>query len=131
MIIEEALVEYLGDLTPITNLVASRIYPLRAPQGTLEPYIVYQRISTVRSHSHSGSSHHTRARMQFSIVTKTYADARAISAAVRNALDGVKVNMGEEAIPTDSFIENEDDEWIEDSEVYVTRMDAMIWHTEV
>lgn len=123
MNIEEQLNYYLAGNTSIAALVADRIYPLVAPQEAALPYLVYQRISTVRERSHSGPSGLAHPRFQITAAAEEYSTLRDLANAVRGALDG-------SALAQAVFVDNEWDGWDEAADAFVSRIDVIIWHEE-
>jgi len=83
--IEEAIFQRLSNLIP--NL-SGRIYPVNAPQNVALPYVVYKRISTMRSPTlaHQGSR---EVAIQFDIYSRTYPEMRALRDAVRIAFEDI------------------------------------------
>lgn len=88
MLIEEALYAKLVATAGVTNLVATRIYPLQAPQTDLDDYVTYERPSGAPYGQHSGPSGLTWARMSYSCHSSRYANAKTAAKAIRDALDG-------------------------------------------
>lgn len=68
------------------------VYALSIPANGVYPCIVYQRISTFQMRSHSGN-YMERPRFQVSCWGKTYAEAKAVSEAVKTALDLNQTNF--------------------------------------
>jgi hypothetical protein len=91
---ETGLYSYLISKTAITALVATRIYPLIAPEGAAYPFLIYQRISTQHEHNMAGSSGLATATVQLDAYSDTYAEAKSIGNAIRTALDGYRGSMG-------------------------------------
>lgn len=129
--IDESLVDILEAASAVTALASTRIYPLYARQTAVKPFIVYQRISSVREHSHSGPSSLARPRFQFRCAANTYGEARQLADAVRGALDGYKGTVASVEIGSITF-ENEIDveEVADDSQstVYSSILDFYVWH---
>ncbi len=85
---EESLVAELLATVAVTALVGTRIYPQVAPQATKAAYVIYDVVANRRVHDHSGAAGLTRGRISFLCHASTYAEAKAIAAAVLTALDG-------------------------------------------
>jgi|WetSurSiteA1Bulk_404760.scaffolds.fasta_scaffold19697_2 hypothetical protein len=85
----EALVraQLLSDPT-VFGLVATRIYPSMLPQAVTLPAISYFRVSTGRLLSHDGPSGLEHPLLQLDMWAESYDVAKALAAAVREALDG-------------------------------------------
>jgi len=134
--IEEAVNALLLATSTVTALVGSgssaRIFPLVIPQNAARPAIAYQKISSPKTMSHSGSSNLARSRFQFTFQAATYTSAKALAAAVRNALIGYRGTVS--GVRIDGILiedDNDGDIEIQSNEVlpYV-RLDAAIWHSE-
>jgi hypothetical protein len=86
MIAAELYARLTGDAT-VSALVATRIYPGRAPQDVPAPFIRWQTISRVGSRSIDGvPSALVTARVQIDSYALSYVAAQAIGDAVRRAL---------------------------------------------
>lgn len=127
--IEENLLTYLKSITGITNLVGYRIYPFRIAQGSTMPCLTYQRISTPRiiTHDVSGKTGTLASpRFQFDAWGTTYSQVKAVTEALRDALNGKG--------STDKFqvalIEDESPEYAPEEELWRSRSDYRIWHEE-
>ena len=94
MIIEQALLTELLAFTGLTTLIGEKIYYVNAPQDVIAPYIVMTKISSVREHSHQGSSGLATARFQFSIFSTTYYEAKQIAEQIQLAIDGKNEIIG-------------------------------------
>jgi hypothetical protein len=83
--IEDAIYHKLTTELPV---LSNRIYPVSAPQKATQPYIVYKRISTVRSPTlcEQGSR---EVSIQFDIYGRTYPEMRSIREDLRAAFEDV------------------------------------------
>jgi hypothetical protein len=88
--IEAGLVYKLTTTAGLTALISTRTYLERIPQGATLPCLTYQRISTPRllAHDTSGSAGTAHPRFQFDAWATTYSSAKAITDALRAALNG-------------------------------------------
>ena len=97
--IEDALVEFLGQQSALTGLIGAppsmRLYPDLLPEGIAYPAVTYFRVSTPRAHTLSGPSGFAQPRFQFSVWGNTKGDVIAVTEAIRLALDGFRGQMGE------------------------------------
>lgn len=84
--------------TAVSDLVANRIHPGHAPQGSSPPYIVYRRISSIRFPHMAGASGLVRDRFQFDLYGSTAASVEAVRDALRSWLDGYDKAMGTESL---------------------------------
>lgn len=98
MTIEAGLVTYLATVAGVTNLVAARIYPHKAPQGGTVPYITYQVVSEPHEHNMAGAAGLTTARVQFDCVDDDDVGAAAVGEALRAAMQGYRGAMGSSAV---------------------------------
>jgi len=104
--IEQGLVTFLLADAGLAALIADRLHDDVLPQKPTVPALVWQRISTPREHSHSGSSHYATPRFQFSCWAKTRLGAIQLANTLRSALDAYQGTMGSELV-YGSFSENE------------------------
>lgn len=133
--IEEGLVYKLANTAGITALVSTRVYNLRIPQGATLPCITITRISTPRLHTHdtSGSAGTAYPRIQIDAWGVTHSSVKAITNAVRAALEGYKgtITSGADTVTVQGALT--DDETIEfdsETELYRSRTDWIVWHVE-
>jgi len=94
--IEEAIYRLLTIDATTGVLAGTRIYPLRAPQENSDgtpidlPYITFQRISADHEHHMDSASGLVVTRLQIDGYAGSYTMARALSHAIREALDGYR-----------------------------------------
>jgi len=133
--IEEALVYKMANTAAITALIGSgsvmRLYPLVVPQTAALPAVAYQKISSPKEQSHSGSSHLARSRFQITCEAETYAGVKALATAVKNCWNSYRgtvnnVRIDGCAIDNDSDSANERQAAV----TPVVRIDVLIWHYE-
>lgn len=88
--IEVALVTKLTTTTAISNLISTRMYPLRLPSTPTLPCITYKEISapTEGTHDETSANALTHARYQLDAWAATYAGAIALGSAIFTALEG-------------------------------------------
>ena len=79
----------------VNALVSDRIYKLRAPQGVLAPYVVWQGIGSDPGVTHTGPSGATERLVQFACFAVTAEGASDLRDAVVAALDGVELANGD------------------------------------
>jgi len=79
----------LADAT-VAGLVVDRMYPLKAPQQAVRPYLVYRRISGNPEHHMLGATALASVRLQIDALADSYAGARALAGACRMRLDGFR-----------------------------------------
>lgn len=131
--IEEAVVAVLlnspGVVALCGNAPLHRIYPLAMPQDADRPAIVYQKIDSPKTTSHSGRSDLARSRFQFTCAGNSYAEVKALAAAVRDCWWGFRGTAAGVRIDG-ALIEDEGDSAGEMGAMPVTRLDVIIWHSE-
>lgn len=126
MTLESQLYRILSADSGVSALVSARIYPLVIPQDVALPAIAYQRISGPRDHDQLGPTGLQEARMQFTVQASSYASAKAVSEAVRAALDGFGGKSGILA----TFLENEFDSDSDRLDSVTVRADYKLWYRE-
>ena len=104
--IEEGLVTFLLADTGLTLLIGNRLHDDVLPQSPTVPAVVWQRISTPREYSHSGSSHLAMPRFQFACWAKTRLEAIQLANTLRAALEAHNGAMGAETVYA-AYSENE------------------------
>lgn len=99
MSIEQAVTDYLETKEPVTNIVGTRIYQLKMPQGESRLSLRVQLISDPRDYHLRGEQALRRARLQIDSYgpeklttgsTDPYAAVNALADAVDAALSGVR-----------------------------------------
>jgi hypothetical protein len=133
--IEEGLYTKLSTTVGITNLISTRVYPNKLPQTVTLPAMTYQRIDTPRVHSHdsSGSAGTAHPRFQFDCWAETYSGAKAISDALRAALNGYKgtITSGANTVVVQgALIQDERYDDFADAGMLRISCDYIIWHLE-
>lgn len=79
----------------VAALVSDRVYKVRAPQGVLAPYVVWQGIGSDPGVTHTGPSGATERLVQFACFAATAEAASTLRDAVVAALDGVALPNGD------------------------------------
>jgi hypothetical protein len=132
MLIETALMTDLLAQTAITALVSTRTHFGVAPQEVAKPYMVLNKISGVRIHSHETTSHLAHPRFQFSIFGTTYSSVKAVAAALQTALQGYTGTMGGVGgvVVQSCIYEDETDLDPGDQGLFGVACDYIIWHYE-
>lgn len=130
MTIENGLHSHLTGDSAIAALVALRIFPVIAPQGTLRPYMTYQRITAKRVRSLGGPSGLANPRFQIDCWAEDYDGALDLGEKVRAAMDGFTGVMGTVTVGAVLLDSDRDDHEIE-TELFRRSMDFFLWHDEV
>lgn len=129
MDIEQVLRSRLIATPGVVAALGQRIYPLVVPLTATLPALAYQRISTVRTPSHSTAVPLARMRWQLMVVSEDYAGAKAGADALRRALDNSSFTS-EGVLVHSAFLDSEGEEYAEIGERFVCRLDFMIMYEE-
>jgi hypothetical protein len=132
MYIEEALYSYLSTYSGLVSLIAKKIYPIIAPEGTVVPYVTYTRISGQRYHAFRSDSGMTNPIFQFSCFGTSYGNAKAIAAQLRAALQNYSNTMGGVGgVSVQSvLLMDENDLYDEEAKEYYTTIDFQFFFNE-
>ncbi len=82
--IEETIFSDLSSFAGLSALIATRIYPLRMPQGSTFPAVVYTRVSGARINNLDGENIQNP-RYQIDCWAETYSAAKAVAAQIELA----------------------------------------------
>lgn len=116
----------------VSNLIGSRMYPVRLPQSPTVPAIVYMAITGQRFHNTEGSSGLSGPRIQIDCWAATFSETQSLALAVRKVLDGYRGAAGDDTIQG-AFFDSERDFFEADAGVsglYRTSMDFFIYFEE-
>ena len=127
MAIEADIYKRLKNHSGLAALVSTRIYLLVAPQNATRPYIVFQRISTMRFQVFGGTVAGARPRYQFSIYADTAPELVTVSAQLRAAILAM---TGDTVTLYETSFESERDDYEPETGLYRRDLDAMILHSE-
>lgn len=128
--IEHALRSLLANAEGVTNYVSDRIYYVQAIQEVQLPYIVMHKVSSPRVHSHDGYSNLANPRFQFSSFAETYLEAKQITRAIQQVLQGYRGVSAGVHIQMCLYM-NEVDMYEEQSGLYHVAVDYEIFHREI
>ena len=106
--IEKTVATALKSSPEVTAACAGRVYPLKIPQGTLLPAVVYQRTYSSPDYTLQGYSSEGVVLMLNSFAL-TYGAAKELALAVRSALA---------AAPVNAILRNETDLYEENADVF-------------
>lgn len=123
------LYTYLQTQSGLTNLVESRMYPLRLPQDSEMPALVIQKISRSREYSQSGDSNLANPRYQFGCWAQTHEGAVALQVVLEASLTAFKGTMGAETVYS-AFIDNVIDDHEETTDLYRQIVDVLFQHKD-
>lgn len=92
---EEALIQYLLGLSPLTALTSTRIYWLRIPQGqSALPTVVLQAITSQRAVRNDGPDGLVSDVVQFAVYGASLSSALAVKRVLIEELEGLVVTTG-------------------------------------
>ncbi len=134
MNIGDAIRTRLSSATAVTNLVSSRIRPLRIRQDETLPAITYEIAGGERYPSMDGASGLVGADVRIHCWTESYSDLQSLADAVRQALDGVSFTASEDVVSV-ALLETETEQFEpagdgSDTGTYHGTLDFRIWHNE-
>ena len=135
---EFALVQLLKNDSTVFGLLGAKIYPQQAPPDTPYPYAVYQVISSVPDRNLVNGNGVATTRVQLDVYYDNYSEIRALSDAVKLALDTKRglVTVGADSVRLysvdlsnsyDGFLDPVGGESYGD---YRKSMDFLVRHTE-
>jgi hypothetical protein len=116
-------------LASVPKVAGGRVFPLIAKSNTSFPYVTYLKVSGERYSELSGPINHARPRMRFNVFAETYAEAKSVTTAIRQKLDGYNGTIEGISILA-STLENEVDSYENDIKIYQVTTDYFISHTE-
>lgn len=132
--LDEAIKALLSGDSGVTNIVGTRIYPIRAPDNSLLPMITYQRVSNIKEHCVSKEkASFTDTVFQIDCWVKqsdTIGVLRNLASAVRNVLDdyrGVTSGIDIQAILSDNEF---DQPWDDELKIFGVTQRYRIFHRE-
>ena len=125
MSVEIDIRTYMLTKTAITNIVGSRIHAQKLPPEATLPALVYNRVSTQRTYSHSGDSNFTTPRIQYSCFAENYEGAKDLAEQIVSEMSGFSGTAGSSTIYS-TFVEGELDMLDPESKLYFIPVDLMI-----
>lgn len=147
MRIEAALIQYLLTCQGVTNLVGTRIRPLRTNQSPIKgktagmvadgdtlPRITIDKISNPREACLTGATTLSSPRLQVDVIAASFASAHSVAEALRNCLHGYKGCMSEVFVDS-CVLEDEHDfedasDGLDSAATCGVSMDFIIQHQE-
>lgn len=126
MSLESELYSRLSGFSGLSDLVSTRIYPVKMPQNTALPAVVFQRITGTRQAAFGADTGDVLSRVQVDVFATSYKDGvRAVADQVRQALERYS-----SATISDIYIDNEFDDWDPETDIYRVTMDFRVWYKE-
>jgi hypothetical protein len=117
----------------IAAVVATRVYPIKIPQGVKATSIVYSRISEQTDHHMQGPSGLVQDRIQIAAWAVKGDDASALALLIKDRLDGFRGQMGADGVfvPVQGiFSESARDEYDAAADLHGVTRDYFIWFAE-
>lgn len=122
--------DHLLLVSQVASLIGDRIYPTRAPQGVLRPYLVWMRQGVERQQLYCGVDATVLGDYMFSCYGITQQQANDVAVAVRNAMQDFAGLMGDVRVKNahlrDSFPIGD-----EDPNIFTVRQLWRIWFVEI
>lgn len=131
-VLEDGIYSYLSGYGALVAKVGTRVYPVRFPQETALPCVVFQRIDTPRELTHDtlgATATLAHPRFQFEVWAETHKAGKEIVDILRAALNGKSGDVGGVTIRA-ALVDNENVEWNTDFELYRFQADYIIWQEE-
>lgn len=121
--------EHLRLVSQVSSLIGDRIYPTRAPQGAIRPYLVWHRQSLSRQQLYCGTDGCVAGDYLFSCYGITALQAQDVSDAVRIATQDFSGLMGDVRVKH-AFLSNDFPLPDEDPNIFTVRQLWRIWFVE-
>jgi hypothetical protein len=118
--LETSIFSTLTGASAVSAIVGTRVYPLVLPQKAALPAISYLRVSGAQELSLSGHSGLESPRIQIDCWATTYAQAKALSAAVQAAM------LASSAFKVGSVSDR--DLFEDETNVFRVSIDFSVWH---
>ena len=83
----DRMVAKLKGMAAVSALIGTRLWPIRAPQGQSQPYIVYRMVDMVPINHAAGTTSSNYMRIQLDLCATTYDGAKALAVAVKGDED--------------------------------------------
>jgi len=119
---EQNLYSALVNDSGVSALVSTKIYPVKAPQNTAFPYVVYRRITGLSVNGLDGEMGTTNGRFQIDVYSSTYTQVKALAEAVKEAVKASNLRS--------VLIFDQDFDFDDDSNNYRVLLEFRIWFTE-
>jgi hypothetical protein len=130
---EEALIGQLLASSSLAALVAARVYPARRPQASDLPAVVLTRVDGVRQYADEGPIDLVQSRVQLDCWARTYAEAKAVARAVRDALldlEGVYGGVEFQASHLEAERDFAEDGANQAEYLHRVVLEFLVWHRE-
>lgn len=128
MSMETALFGFLSTHASLTPLISARIYPGKAPQATVWPYVVFSRVSSTSVEDQGGGSGLEAVRVQFDTYARTYGETCVIRDALKVILqDELFLEVGGVSF-RGAHHEGDVDVDVGEVDVFHNALDFEVWH---
>jgi hypothetical protein len=127
--LEQALYTYLQTQSGVTNLVSTRVHPLRLPQEVTLPAVSFQKISAERPHAMGADPGIVFARIQFDSWNTTLLATYSVAAALRTALSRYS-GTHDSVVILDIFLEDEESVDEDQVDLFRVSQDYLVMHRE-
>lgn len=104
-----------ADATLETQLGGKKIYPLKAPQKSVVPYLIYRQISSTANDTKDGVSTLDIVRVQIDIFSKNHDDVCVMGELVRTLLDKYSGTIGSVNVDSIQYL-SENPDWDDDDD---------------
>lgn len=121
--------EHLRLVSQVASLIGDRIYPTRAPQGVLRPFLVWHRQGTVRQQRYCSTDGVVAGDYVFSCYGTTALQAQGVADAVRDAMLDFAGLMGAVTVKH-AFLSTDFPLEDEDPNIFTVRQLWRIWFVE-
>ena len=125
--IDAAIYARLSADTAVAAIVGTKIYPVQAPKNAVAPWVRWQRISRVQPRDLAAIGGLIKTRIQFDCIAETYSDSRALSEAVRAAVQNWQ-DVAEGIEDADAENSRDSFEPIADKSYHIASLDFVITH---
>lgn len=132
--IRPALREFLLGDSNIGAAVASRVFPIKIPQGVKAANIVYTRISGVGDYDMQGPTGLSGPRYQLDAWAPLADDATALASLIKDRVDGFRgvMGSGENAVTVQGvFCSDERENYDDIAQLHRVSRDYFIWNEEL
>ena len=94
----------LTSTAAITAIVGTKVFPVMAPQGTIAPLVIYQRMNVSREPSLTGPTGVPVVTLQLTSWASSYETAKTLAREIRLAVDGYTGTYGDVTIQRTNLV---------------------------
>lgn len=125
--IDASIYDLLTGDTAVAAIVGTKVYPVQAPKNAVAPWIRWQRISRIQPRDLAAVGGLVRTRIQFDCIAENYTASRALSEAVRAAVQNWQ-DVAEGVDDADAENNRDNYEQIADKFYHNASLDVVITH---